>query len=172
MRILIVARRRIFKVFTFAVFVVIFASPLKAQIVALGASNVQGYGVSPLESFPAQLETMLRAKGKQYSVTNAGVFGDTSDRVMARLNSAVPQGTRIVILVVGGYNDVMRGGTVARARENAGQITSELSVRGIRVINALQYVLSALRKGMSQKDGIHLSAEGHRWVASQLAAQI
>ena len=95
MRILIVARRRIFKVFTFAVFVVIFASPLKAQIVALGASNVQGYGVSPLESFPAQLETMLRAKGKQYSVTNAGVFGDTSDRVMARLNSAVPQGTRM-----------------------------------------------------------------------------
>src|ERR1700731_2215936 len=34
-----------------------------AQIVALGASNVEGYGVSSSEAWPAQLESILRAKG-------------------------------------------------------------------------------------------------------------
>lgn len=154
------------------VVVAIFASPSRAQIVALGASNVQGYGVSASDSFPAQLEAMLRAKGKSYTVANAGVSGDTTTGIIARLNAAVPQGTRIVILAIGGRNDVMHGGTVAQARANGGQIASQLSARGIRVINAMPYIRSALQKGMSQKDGIHLTVEGHRWVASQLATRI
>jgi len=44
------------------------ATASHAQIVALGASNVEGYGVSAGEAFPAVLEAMLRAKGRNYSV--------------------------------------------------------------------------------------------------------
>src|ERR1035437_10375638 len=40
-----------------------FATTAHAQIVALGASNVAGGGVSGSEAFPAQLERMLAAKG-------------------------------------------------------------------------------------------------------------
>ena len=86
-----------------------------AQIVALGASVVEGYGVGSGEAFPQQLQAMLHAKGKQYSVSNQGVYGDTTAGVLAKLDSAVPQGTRIVILLIGG-NDVRRGASIEDAK--------------------------------------------------------
>jgi acyl-CoA thioesterase-1 len=142
-----------------------------AQIVALGASVVQGYGVGSGEAFPQQLEAMLHAKGKQYSVSNQGVSGDTTAGVLARLDSAVPQGTRIVILLIGG-NDVRRGATVGQAKAGTGEIISRLQARKIRVINASPYYAAARSKGMVLTDGIHLTAEGQRYMASQLAPQI
>lgn len=142
-----------------------------AQIVALGASNVEGYGVSSSEAFPAQLEAMLRAKGRPYSVSNQGVYGDTTAGVLGRLDSAVPSGTQIVVLAIGG-NDVRRGSTVAEARAGVQAIVSRLSARRIRVINAMPFVLGALRSGMRQSDGIHLSPEGHRAVAAKVASMI
>jgi acyl-CoA thioesterase I len=112
-----VKRQIQFALLTFGFFVaqLAFSTASHAQIVALGASVVQGYGVSSGEAFPAQLEAMLRAKGKNYSVRNEGVYGDTTSGVLGRLDSAVPQGTRIVILLIGG-NDVRRGRTVEQAR--------------------------------------------------------
>lgn len=47
-----------------------------------------------------------------------------------------------------------------------------MHARGIRTIEADGYVLSALRSGLRQADGIHMTAEGHRRVAEQLAASI
>ena len=58
------------------------------NIVALGASNTAGKGVGSGEAFPAQLEAMLRAKGYDAHVTNAGVSGDTTAGMLARLNSS------------------------------------------------------------------------------------
>src|ERR1700681_3438639 len=84
-----------------------------AQIVALGASNTEGYGVNPSEAWPAQLESMLRAKGSGAHITNAGVYGDTTGQVLARLSSAVPDGTKVVILDIGPFNDERTGGSVA-----------------------------------------------------------
>ena len=138
-----------------------------AQIVALGASVVQGYGVGSGEAFPQQLEAMLHAKGKQYSVSNQGISGDTTTGVLARLDSAVPQGTRIVILLIGG-NDVRKGATVAQAKAGASEITARLQARQIRVINASPYYEAARSKGMVLPDEIHLTAEGQRYMATQL----
>jgi acyl-CoA thioesterase I len=155
--------------FAFVFLVVQFAwvGSSHAQIVALGASVVQGYGVGSGEAFPQQLEAMLHAKGKQYSVSNQGVYGDTTAGVLGRLDSAVPQGTRIVILLIGG-NDVRRGATVGQARAGAGEIIAHLQVRKIRVINAAPYYAAARSKGMVLSDKIHLTAEGQRYVATQL----
>jgi acyl-CoA thioesterase-1 len=47
-----------------------------------------------------------------------------------------------------------------------------LHARGIRTIEADGYVMAALRSGLRQADGIHMTAEGHRRVAEQLAASI
>jgi len=146
------------------------AGPSQAQIVALGASVVQGYGVNPGEAFPEQLAAMLRAKGKSYSVSNQGVFGDTTAGVLARLDSAVPEGTRIVILMIGG-NDIRLGKTPEEARAGVRAIVARLEARKIRVILAMPYYMAARRRGM-MVDRLHLNAEGQKYMAAQLARLI
>ena len=105
------------------------------------------------------------------SVSNAGVSGDTTGGMLARLSSAVPQGTKIVILQIVG-NDAMKGMSATAAAANRAEIRRQLHARGIRTIEADGYVLAALRAGLRQADGIHMTAEGHRRVAAQIAAQI
>jgi acyl-CoA thioesterase-1 len=80
-----------------------------ATIVALGASNTYGKGVARNQAYPAQLEAILQAKGSSVDVVNAGINGDTTEGMLARLNQAVPNGTRAVILQPGG-NDRRKGG--------------------------------------------------------------
>lgn len=160
----------------------VWSAPSRAQIVALGASVVEGRGVSAAEAFPQQLEAMLRAKGKPYSVSNQGISGDTTGGVLARLDSAVPQGTRIVILLIGG-NDVRRGASVEDAKRGSNEITARLQARKIRVINAWPYYLAARNKGMVvgatqnkrgkvKSDDVHLNAEGNKYMAAQLLSLI
>jgi acyl-CoA thioesterase-1 len=142
-----------------------------AQIVALGASNTAGYGVGPSAAYPAQLEEILRAKGRPISVINAGISGDTTGGMLSRLSSAVPPGTKIVVLQIAG-NDAMKGMSPAVAEANRAEIRRQLHARHIRTIEADGYVRSALLSGLRQSDGIHMTAEGHRRVAQQLAASI
>ena len=142
-----------------------------AQIAVLGASSTAGYGVGAAAAFPAQLEAILRAKGRPMSVSAAGVSGDTTGGMLARLSGAVPQGTKIVILQIAG-NDAMKGMSATAAAANRAEIRRQLHARGIRTIEADGYVMAALRGGLRQADGIHMTAEGHRRVAEQLAASI
>ena len=144
--------------------------PVSAQVVALGASNTEGKGVGSSEAFPAQLQAMLRAKGAAMSVTNAGVSGDTTGGMLARLASAVPQGTRIVIVQYGG-NDARKGESGSRAA-NIAAIENQLRTRHIKILRADGLVLAALRAGMMQPDGIHLTVAGHQRVAAQLLQSI
>jgi acyl-CoA thioesterase-1 len=142
-----------------------------AQVVALGASSTAGYGVGASSAYPAQLEAMLRAGGRPISVSNAGISGDTTGGMLSRLSSAVPQGTKIVILQIAG-NDAMKGMSPVNAAANRAEIRRQLHARGIRTIEADGYVQSAVRSGFRQPDGIHMTAEGHRRVAQQIAALI
>ena len=149
-----------------------------AQIVALGASNTAGKGVSSSEAWPARLESMLQAKGRNVHVTNAGISGDTTGGMLARLDSSVPQGTTVVILNFGG-NDFKRGrhgnGPIVAPEErqaNMAKILSELHRRHIRTVVADGIINSTRGAGMVQSDGIHLTAEGHQRVASQLAGMV
>ena len=48
------------------------------NIVALGSSTTAGRGVGESAAYPTQLEALLRAKGFDVSVANAGISGDTS----------------------------------------------------------------------------------------------
>jgi acyl-CoA thioesterase I len=159
------------------VFTVASANSAMAQIVALGASNTQGRGVSPQEAWPEVLEGMLRARGSNVHVANAGISGDTTGGELARLDSAVPDGTRIVILNFG-RNDFKRGkhggGMISpdMRQANMAKIRSELHRRGIRTIEADGMIDSIRSAGMVQADGIHLTAEGHRRVAARLAGMV
>jgi hypothetical protein len=92
--------RRCFSILSIALlaFLTLSFAPAAAQVVALGASNTEGRGVAGSAAWPAQLERMLRAKGYNVQVKNAGVSGDDTRRMLGRLNSTVPEGTRVVIL--------------------------------------------------------------------------
>ncbi|MDR6661886.1 acyl-CoA thioesterase-1 [Tardiphaga robiniae] len=146
--------------------------PASAQIVAIGGSNTQGRGVSSSESYPAQLQTMLEAKGSRMRVVNAGISGDTTTGMLARLSSEVPNGTKIVILQFG-TNDFRRANFDPAVRQaNMASIEQQLRVRGIRIVHSDRLVWAALAAGMKQSDGTHLTVEGHRRVAAQLLPSI
>ena len=84
------------------------AEPRTPVIVAFGDSLTAGLGLPDNESFPAQLEAALRARGKDVSVINAGVSGDTSTAASKRLDWALPQDASAVIVELGG-NDALQG---------------------------------------------------------------
>jgi lysophospholipase L1-like esterase len=102
-------------------------------IVALGDSNTAGYGVGRDRAFPAYLERMLRAAGHDVQVWNAGVSGDTFERLLARLDRYVPDGMRIVILQ-GGYNDLLRRNNSVWIAGYIQAIVSRLRARQIEVV--------------------------------------
>ena len=45
----------------------------RVTIVALGASNTEGWGVSAAEAYPAKLQALLNARGIDAAVINAGI---------------------------------------------------------------------------------------------------
>ncbi len=165
----------------------LFAGNAEAQsirIVALGDSNTAGFGVGRQDAFPARLEAMLRMNGTDAQVLNAGISGDTTQGMLGRLDSAVPQGTQIVI-VQGGYNDLRRGSSPAAVAVNIEAILSRLKARQIQAVlcgfynepwepiarryGAVHVPSSACYDSRYRGfDGLHMNAGGHQVVAARL----
>jgi acyl-CoA thioesterase I len=105
------------------------------RILAFGDSLFAGYGVGTENSYPAKLETALRARGIDARIVNAGVSGDTSGAGRQRLPFVLDKQENIdlVILELGG-NDLLRGIPPAETRANFEAMLSELRDRGIPVL--------------------------------------
>jgi acyl-CoA thioesterase I len=143
------------------------AAPIR--IVAFGASQTAGYGVNSNEAWPTRLEALLRAKGYDVSIANQGVSGDTTEGMLARLDSAIPNGTRIAMLAIFYYNDGLYGVSQAQHDANVRTIMSRLRARGIRTISVgLQYFYGLPR----QADALHITAEGQATLAARLLPQV
>jgi acyl-CoA thioesterase-1 len=156
-------------------------APEPNYIVALGASGIHGKGVPLGEAYPAQLETMLRAAGFNVRVLNAGVDGDTTARMLMRMDSVIPAGTKVAILQPG-TNDFRnkRSLSVDQHLANVEAIVSRLSAQRIRVVicssgaaeAALARRYDAIAMPCADRahliDGEHLDPTGHRNVAEQL----
>jgi acyl-CoA thioesterase I len=138
------------------------------NIVALGASNTAGWGVASQTAYPAQLEAMLKARGYDAHVANAGVSFDTTSGMLRRVDSAVPPGTSIVILNPGG-NDLRFFGSKERRAANIAAIVDRLRARHIKVF---VFENTIVPETDYQWDGIHFNAEGHALVASYLMRQL
>ena len=145
-----------------------FAAKADSKIVAIGASNTAGFGNGFGQSYPAQLEAMLKAHGYKVQVINAGIPGDTTRGMLARLDASVPADARIVILQPGG-NDFRFGYSKEERANNIRAMTARLQKRGIRVIVAdnLQGLLAK-----NSTDGIHFSGEAHALIAKRLYPQV
>ena len=142
-----------------------------AQIVAFGASNVSGWNVAASEAFPAQLQAMLRTKGYTVKVTNAGIYGNTTTEMLNRMDSDIPAGTTIVILDTRGglFNDSRKGISPEQGDADLAAITAKLKARGIKVI---PFSGADLPAQYHQQDGLHLTPEGHKLVATKLLPEI
>jgi acyl-CoA thioesterase-1 len=109
------------------------ASSPPIRIVAFGDSLTAGYGVKPSDSFTAQLQMALQAKGHKVSVANAGVSGDTTSGGLERLDWALDPKPDAVILELGA-NDALRGLDPKIPRENLDKMLADLKAKGIPVL--------------------------------------
>lgn len=157
-------------------------------IVALGDSNTAGFGVGQGNAFPAQLKVMLQRRGYNARIANAGVSGDTFGGMLSRLDTSVPAGTRLVI-VQGGYNDLIRGTPRDVIIARIQGILSQLRARHVPAVLcgfffpewdavgrrlAAQYGArfvpgsTCYSPSHTGPDRLHMSAEGHTVVAQRL----
>jgi acyl-CoA thioesterase-1 len=142
------------------------------RIVALGASNTAGYGVGKSAAWPARLEALLRARGVAATITNAGISGHSSRDLLARLDSSVPAGTRLVLLEASGFND-RRKGQMGEFQENVAKIKARLAARKIRVLQlSRDMVRGRLGRHHLQADRIHLTSQGQAIYAAGLLPHV
>ena len=102
------------------------------QLVGFGDSLMAGYQLAPSESYTAQLEAALKAKGHNVVITNAGVSGDTTSGGLSRIDWSVPDGTDGVILELGA-NDALRGISPEQSERNLDTMLARLKERGVAV---------------------------------------
>ena len=137
------------------------------RIVAIGASNTHGWYVGNDGAYPAQLQDLLKARGIDAQVINAGVPFDTTAMMLRRLDRDVPKGTNIAILQPGG-NDLRFFGTRQQRAANIAEMARRLRARSIDVIVydddiPLRYYTI---------DFIHLTREGHAMIAAALLPRV
>lgn len=140
------------------------------NVLAIGASNTAGRGVSTSEAWPAVLESMLRAKGHDAHVTVHATNGLTSTQIVSYTDS-IPAGTQVVIFDAGVSNDRAHGISPAQSAANEGEIIRRVRAHGAAVIKA-PYGNGRTGGYPKQGDGIHFTAEGHRMIAAKLVSRV
>jgi acyl-CoA thioesterase-1 len=151
-------------------------SPVSAyaqvQIAVVGDSNVYGKGVDRSDSYPAKLERALKAKGLNVSVRNSGVNGDTTGKVLARLDSAAPSGTQVAILWVGVNDRKMLGASNAEIGAGRAAIVAQLKAKGIDVINIGASMADLFTDGSIKLADGHLNPAGYDKVVARTIGQV
>lgn len=81
--------------------------PRRFNLVLLGDSLTQGYGLQCQHALPAQLQRLLDARGAPINVENAGVSGETSAQGLKRFDHATKDADGVIIQF--GGNDMLQG---------------------------------------------------------------
>lgn len=142
------------------------AQKIQKIVVALGASQTNGKGVERSEAYPAQLEALLHAAGKNVRVINAGTNGETTVGMLNGLSRSVPEGTSVVILQPGG-ND--RRHHLGGRATNIAAIVSALDARHIRTIMMENQEFKSLPRGV---DDEHLTPQGYHMLAARFLPKV
>jgi acyl-CoA thioesterase I len=112
------------------------AAPVK--ILALGDSLTAGFGLPPGQGFVPQLQKALKDSGIDAEVQDGGVSGDTTAGGLARLDWALAENPKVVVVELGA-NDALRGLDPAQARSNLSAILAKLTAqhRGVLLAGML-----------------------------------
>jgi acyl-CoA thioesterase I len=161
------------------------ARPL--HIVAFGDSATSGWLVPPKEAYPAQLQGLLRKKGYDVTVENAGVPGDTTAGALRRFDQAIAPGTDIA-LVEFGTNDLRQHVSAKQMRANLAEIVRSLRRRGVEVLliglgsldladvaktQQVPYAQWTLPPGKYRaRDHAHYNAQGYAIVIARMLPQV
>ena len=97
-------------------------------VLALGDSLTYGYGASPAESYPAQLQKLTG-----WDIINGGISGDTSAQALSRLPALLQRQPKLVIISIGG-NDFLRKLTEAETRANIVEIIESVQKENIPAV--------------------------------------
>jgi acyl-CoA thioesterase I len=103
------------------------------KIAVLGDSLAAGYGVRPDQSFPVRLEAALKAAGRNVTVLNQGVSGDTTAGGLDRLDWMLADKPDVVLVELGA-NDALRGIDPDLTRAALTEIVQRLKARKIAVM--------------------------------------
>jgi len=105
-------------------------APIKLAI--LGDSLTAGFGVHPEEAIPVRLEAALKAAGRDVTVSNQGVSGDTSAGGLDRVDWMLGDRPDIVLVELGA-NDALRGTDPATTEKNLAAIIEKLKAANVTV---------------------------------------
>jgi len=109
----------------------------RLRILAFGDSLFAGYDLAEDEGYPEQLQAVLRGRGINAQVIDAGVSGDTTQagaqRIGFVLDNIKGDPPELAIVELGG-NDLLRQIPPAQTRANLTAILTELRERNIPVL--------------------------------------
>jgi acyl-CoA thioesterase-1 len=111
--------------------VVLFPSVCQARPIKLlvfGDSLSAGYGLAAPDAFQAQLAAALKADGKDVTILDGGVSGDTTAGGRSRLDWALADQPDAVLVELGG-NDGLRGTSTTEMETNLNAILDTLAAK-------------------------------------------
>lgn len=99
-----------------------------STVLALGDSLTYGYGASPAESYPAQLQKLTG-----WDIINGGISGDTSAQALSRLPALLQRKPKLVLISIGG-NDFLRKLPEAETRNNIAETIESVQKENIPTV--------------------------------------
>ena len=104
-------------------------------VTLLGDSITAGYGLEPARALPARLQAALDRLHLPARVRGAGVFGDTAEGGLERVDRDVAANTAVCVVALGA-NDLLLKVPPARTERALKAIVRRLKARGIAVVLA------------------------------------
>ncbi|QPM90964.1 arylesterase [Pseudooceanicola algae] len=104
-------------------------------LLAFGDSLTQGYGLQQGDGLVPQLQGWLAAEGREVTIINAGVSGDTTSGALARIDWSLTPDVDAMMVILGG-NDLLRGTDPALTRSNLDAILQAGAARDLPMLLA------------------------------------
>lgn len=126
------------------------AEAAPARILAFGDSLTAGPGLPAEDTLPVQLQKLLKTRGHEVEVINAGVSGDTTAMGLDRLDYALGAGPVDAALLELGANDMLNGMSPKDARANLSRMIEVFQSKGVKVV--LAAMVSSNNWGQSYRE--------------------
>ena len=116
-----------------ALLLAIFPADASVRLLVLGDSLTAGYGLPREDGFQARLLAALAAQGRDVTIVDGAVSGDTTAGGRARLDWVLADGADAAIVELGA-NDGLRGLDPGQMEANLGAILDTLAAKHIPVL--------------------------------------
>jgi acyl-CoA thioesterase-1 len=104
-------------IFTFFITYPYLLSGDTRTVLFFGDSVTAGYGLDPLEAYPARIQEKINSSGLNFKAVNGGLSGETSAGGLRRINWMLKRPIHILVLALGS-NDGLRGLNTSVTKEN------------------------------------------------------